>query len=517
MIIPESFRSIVELDLRDGGYRTLIDELADETLNPVRYEVAGDGLYWLEAEPMVRRLNLKTHRRDDFPLSLSLSYNTHLRSVGARLFVVSPEYIAELDTKTGTVHLLASSRRRPAANALDSWAWRGIPELHARGDQALTAVFAGGNSVSSWRFNAQDGSWTQILDFTGKGTRSFHDGHYLFFAPQFSVCLDQVADADGSIETLLTDDDTALPRWQIPFNFPTPADPGFAHAMQHVYDGTNLWVLAPPTDLVPDTRMVRRVPLTDRHNTLLWFSPESEMPAEIPLWFEARPPFCPPDAKYAGGTPSLVPTRRGILFVFKGSFSSADIASVWFLDWTDLDSWRSRHQPHSAEIARRAPEMRRRFDQDGDGKLDATELSRMKSDAEWQKENTERDARRLLLTFDTDMDGRLSGSEMQRLAGAKFQVALPTEQQRMLTSNNRHIEPAFYDKNQDQSLDLPELLALVESVNTPRARPRPGPPGMRPFGPPGFPGRPLPPMAQTNSPTTMKSQQDNRPTSIPSQ
>ena len=117
------------------------------------------------------------------------------------------------------------------------------------------------------------------------------------------------------------------------------------------------------------------------------------------------------------------------------------------------------------------PEVIKKFDKDGDGKLSEEERAAMR---EARKAEMEARHKENLAKYDTDKDGKLSDAEKEAMRAARKKELL-----------------AKYDKDGDGKLSEEERKAAIEAGDMrPRGERGPRPDGPRPDGPPPAPPEP---------------------------
>ena len=91
---------------------------------------------------------------------------------------------------------------------------------------------------------------------------------------------------DGRRETLLSSDRDKLPFLPVLFDYPLDPERGFGKIAEHFFDGSNLFLVLPPTELTLGANQQSMVTLKRSRCdlALVWF--ERELPASIPLRFE---------------------------------------------------------------------------------------------------------------------------------------------------------------------------------------------------------------------------------------
>jgi hypothetical protein len=460
--LPDEGTYVIEIDPMSGASRMLPQEIALDPGQTPTFQVIGDEFYWFHGGDKLGVIRRRSNAVREYPVNLPLR-SAQLTAVGKRLFLTSADYIAEFERSERAVKLLASKRRKPPTTKLDDWpGWTASPKIWL-GDNG--ALFANVGGTNIWTYAPTGDQWTQRL--AGQGQASFP--WTLAFSAHFAVCLDERVWIDGHRETLLSFERDKLPHWPMPFDYPLTPGRTFGTFAEHSFDGTNLFILLPAVELTASANTERMMPLKDRDTTLLWFSPEHEMPASIPLRFEARGGHSPAPS-IREGTLHCTPTSQGLIFAGNGDH--------WLLPWSDLHDWARKHQPNERNLARSEPERRRKFDLNHDGTLDQQELRAMNSDVAWRVAQEKFESRRLLLTFDADQDEKLTLPELQRLV--RF-----TERFGVQNSFSPSLRPdsagkanevlKACDANHNGSLEGAEIIVLYAKVCGTRGTRQPGP------------------------------------------
>jgi hypothetical protein len=474
--------SFIEIDPLTGARKELASGIFHGRTWRLSFEVLDDHIYWIDDANSIGQARCSTGVVRYFKLDLPLARAELFTSAG-RLFIASPEAIAEFFPRDGSFKLLASSRRRPPANKLDAWNWPTIPALDICSDGSILAFFSQTYMRSDgprqvWAGNPANSEWKQLPTLGAQSQSSCHlaPGRFLFYHTGTSDCLDWVSSPDGAVETLLSHNPSLLPRWSMPLDYPISPGLGFYRPGSHFFDGTNLWMLLPPSKTVITTTRNGPVftvscnsrPLNDRQATLLWFAPEWEMPRVIPLRLETNL-----QSSLLADCASLhaeaLFTKHGLLLpantpMLRGS------AGFWFLPWTELRSWVAQHCPDSRNLPRREPGIRQQFDTNKNGILDADELEAMRSNTAWLKANAEFNSRRLLLTFDANGDDKLDLAEITNLVLFSNLGVPPADSRPQLSPLDRYrADPATllreFDRDHNGTLEPGEVASLYAALS----------------------------------------------------
>jgi hypothetical protein len=476
--------AIVELDIAKGGSRELASDIpAPDNTFPVRFEATATRVFWIQDGETIGWVDRQTGRKNQIKLGLNVSIGTVLVSINQRVFIVSEEYLAELLPQKETIKLLVSARRNPPLNKLDTiWQKQGAGRLFSISNGMLVAAFG----PKLWLQNPATEDWSEVSNSPTNAVGARITGSHLLISSSETLSesgtmptrymwrgrealfsFGRTAGNTLAVQTLLSMDESLLPRWVAPAN--RILEPG--HLTQKAWDGTNLWVLLPSSERITDARGSRVVQLTDRHGTLLWFDPNHEVPIEIPLWFtnSALPGLSFRDVQ-------LLPVANGLVILTAGPVGERwfpdlrpvgrEFTSIWMITMEDLRHWAKSHQSKLPEPPRREPEMRQRFDQNSDGSLSVDEIKTMRADTNWMASVHSRDALRLMAAFDVNGDGNLTGLELDKLAMANIKIY------RTLCPAPYPIgTPQFmvkhFDENRDEGLCHAELAKLLAATDRP--------------------------------------------------
>jgi len=451
---PADGPHVIELDPITGESRMLPQVLTAERYQPIKFQVIANQVFWIAGQTQIGVLERRSSGLHLYTVGLPL-LQSDLVALDRRLFIASSDYLAEFSTSDHSVKLLASKRRKPAANRLDGWpGWSDVPKIWLHENSTL---FASMGRTNVWTYDAAKSDWNEWRSSQDRSGFPWR----LSFDSTSASCFDERIWIDGARQTLLSARRSRLPFWSMPFDYPlTPGRTG-ANTAVHCFDGTNLWVLVSPAMAQIASNTISSIRLKDRHFTLLWFDPRFEIPKSIPIWLEGvNSNSIPPGFKCAH-------VSRGLVFE-----PSVDIFSGrWFLPWTELVAWVSEHQPDARNLPRSEPE-RRKFDLNGDGILGPDELKAMESDREWTQREEQLQSRRLLLTFDANRDDKLDAEELKRFASLEnednFLAEVPSHQSSIIPGR-LHPEELLRscDQNKDSLLAGEEILNLYRRLSTP--------------------------------------------------
>lgn len=458
--------SVVAMDLVRGTCKELVEDFPWGPQSEKKFEFFEDGIYWIHKDESVGQYTLRRYALNSgairtFHVDVPLN-NASLRVSGGRFFISSREFIAEFFPRDESLKLLASMRRRPAANPLDEWKWPGKPKLEFQQDGSLMASFRPrkedmfrygykfGDQLSTnadpvaWVENAP-GQWQPLaspLTELENRYRLKADQFANPFQNKFSVWLDPGPPRKGKLEILFSDYEPLMARWPLPPNHMRAPQ---LLSVPDLYDGTNAWMLAEP---LPGS--------SNTFSTLLWFDPKWELPWRIPLKGVNRPlAHC---LKVPSG-----------LVLFPEPFSQCYY--FYFLPRKALEKWIASHTSPARNLPRREPEVRRKFDLNGDGLLDPQEIKSMQADQEWCKADLAYQARRFLLTFDLNEDDRLDKAEITAfLETKKDRDNSPFRSMSRYMPRVLSLEVVLsdYDQNRDGMLDADEAkkFYLAEVAST---------------------------------------------------
>jgi Ca2+-binding EF-hand superfamily protein len=416
---PGDGAHVAILDPMTGTCQMLPQAINTERFQAFKFRVLGNQFYWISGESSLSVFSLDSAAEPrEVKLDLPV-WSADLIALQDRLFLATKDYIAEFLPHDGSLKLLASKRRKPAANQLDDWAgWTAGPRLW------LTegTLFANVGGTNVWILSST-GPWSLREADTGHQRFPFS----LSYVANFSQCFDERVWIDGCREVLLSPELTQLPYWPMPLDYPLTPGRSSGGSTTHAFDGTNLWVLLPTKKLRVEQTRTSMTDGEDRDVTLLWFNPDYEMPSQVPLVF----PESNPRARYS----NLLCTRieAGLVFgstrpvTAEYSLPVGTGESAWFVPLSELADWVATRQPLTQRLARSQPE-RRQFDLNKDGRLDADELRAMQTNSAWMDKRERFETERMLLTFDADRDSTLDLEEWKALktGGAELGFITPS-------------------------------------------------------------------------------------------
>ena len=303
-LIGNPVRKAVIYSVDPGSFDTDAIEVPLEELGPSGgLEVLGDFVYVCKSD-RISRFGLKTKRWEALPVplegSVPLTIGTQTSRVpgdvrmsvcGGRLIICTPDSILELSEDGQRVRILASARRRPAMNLLDSLEYsvvsddrRGLPPVFQGPNESLRTLFQG--KVYTCDTNTMD--WSETLTLPPSEDPPlclpFEAGMVFRQATSGQTRWWLLSNTRSSLDLLLAQPDAARPpsqaRWVLPKELASVRSiPSF--------QGDTLCILEGELNLQTD--------LSDRavldqenghHLTLFKYEVRSAQSSRTPLWFE---------------------------------------------------------------------------------------------------------------------------------------------------------------------------------------------------------------------------------------
>jgi hypothetical protein len=308
---PEARRrtSFVSLDLKTSASREIaFPDLPTEipfTGSDRPFDFSADSLYVGDKDKIYR---YRFARAEWEAIPVPIQRAGQVVVVSGHVFISTAENLLELDPETRNISLIASSRRRPPENQMDT-NWDPRVGVYARADGKLGALF--GTTLHSIDFDPANRAWENLTDtHIPRPDRTHGQWLALFYSPVGALALLSGAPNvphrllefrynEAAPATLLADTNwerqvrdtnlTALtPRWVWPKEF--PMDTSFFAG-----DGTSLWILTPRKFWYGPSNGIEQVEFTDsRQATLFHFIPEIRAPMSVPIRFENSSPACDP-------------------------------------------------------------------------------------------------------------------------------------------------------------------------------------------------------------------------------
>jgi ankyrin repeat protein len=282
------------------------------------FEVIGDSVYF-NGEDKIRCYSLRTKSWEVLPVPVQ--GRTTLTAINGRLFIITPDTVLEMHEDGKGAEILASGRRRPAVNQLDTLGGYGPVLLGPNGSPRLCV------NGKIYSRNQSGNDWSEVLAFPDmRGTSIIAcDGRIVLREAdaQFPSRLWLLSEDQSTFETALiipavppprfdamtrrNPPDTNSPaktRWKYPGAIPIALPPT-------TLDGDNLWIFTGQPSPISAERRGNPDPLavyytgeltvrTDakvgaifdeyagRHALLLEFQKGQAEPRQIPLWFNLK-------------------------------------------------------------------------------------------------------------------------------------------------------------------------------------------------------------------------------------
>jgi hypothetical protein len=235
--------------------------------------------------------------------------------LSGRVYISTAVNLLELDPDSRNVRIIASSRRRPTENQLDSH-WDQRLGVYARADGKLGAVIGGLASAdfdpvsSAWEnftdipaYRSEPSQWLTLL-FSPGGALELLSGspskphRLLAFWNNYSTPATLLADTKWEMQCPDTNLTAMAPRWEWPKEF--DLDTCFL-----LGDGKSLWALAPRKLHLGLGQELEKVQFSDnRQATLLHFLPDFRAPFSTPMRFQnSNPAVDPLDYEQSGLQP----------------------------------------------------------------------------------------------------------------------------------------------------------------------------------------------------------------------
>ena len=154
----EAGRAFVQTDPLTGASVRIPFPPQLETSEPA-FEVIADSLFACSTERLLR-CRLREKRWEEIPIPME--GRARITALNGRLYLATGAGLLELEPESGAVQVLASSRRRPAVNELDSL-WDSEARVFSRADDRL-GVQAADRLFS---FDPDGRAWSSVVAFGG--------------------------------------------------------------------------------------------------------------------------------------------------------------------------------------------------------------------------------------------------------------------------------------------------------------------------------------------------------------
>jgi len=450
------------------------------------FEIIGDNLFFNRGGG-VQRYSMRSKKWEDLPVPES----GELTVVEGKLFIVNKNSILELNEDGKETKVLASTRRRPAINVLDTL---GNYAHLLPGPDGLLRAIIGGKVYD--QIKGSDG-WTLTADASTNNpsipARIPDEGFVLASAsPDGAIAWQMIPRNGTSLETVLYEPAyfknlrTILPGAPLRSRKPSPLShwnhprdiPLFNSPM--VLDDGNLWFFYGDLTLeVIASGKPRFMEESGRHALLVEFRKDSPEASIVPLWFGLKEGAFTPEAlanmlgvisgdgkvqTHPVGARTFNLTPDGIVV------TAARIPGFWLIPWTDIEPRMEAlvQQQAAAEKARldtqeqHWAELLQKYHLDHREKFTPEEKEAMIDDPlflelEMPQIDTNHNGRidaEELAFFDANQDGVLDPKELDGLNQAWSLLAAQIMKE--------------IDRNGDGELDPSELQAYAQSVDESR-------------------------------------------------
>lgn len=252
------------------------------------FDVTADSLY-VSVQDHIERYRRREKRWE--PIPCTLNGGAEVTEFHGKLYLSTSDSVLEVDPDSGAVQILASARRKPAANDIDSLIADGGHEFFRVDEQLFLGtgdrVFLFTPTNHAWRPLPQLSFKTSPLD-----RRYYFQAGVVIFAAGMGSWSDRIIGAwfDVPSPQLLLEsyffsrsrraDQLGRPCWDWP-------EPFRLDYPSIIVEGKSFWMLHPRRILMqtraPEEPIVFR---DDRHATLLHFEPGTRQATTVPIRFE---------------------------------------------------------------------------------------------------------------------------------------------------------------------------------------------------------------------------------------
>jgi hypothetical protein len=456
------------------------------------YTVDHGNLFAVLPQGKIRICNLVSGAVRDIDAGLPPETTSTLTALDGHIYLLTTDRILELDPDSGSIQILASKRRRPPANVLDTLDWKGNPLILADSQGKRTLLMPDLMGHAIYHEGATMGAWINA----GKTSASRRE---LVSAVDGNLLMNTGQSGHGEIQLLTATNIMPLHSK----SRPAAGQWGRASVMMEIFgvagkmggmvfqetftawNGTHLWALCGrgTTEMSPFSNPPFKVQssATNAQAILWYFDPRWQHALEIPLKFSLGTGDVPAGMKAfqqrleGKAVSRIFATPKGLLIMLPEDFTDQLQAGFWFIPQAELDEWSesawrsSPPQPniHAARLAQ--------FDANHNGALDPEEVRAYGKSPEYQLATSREKAIELIAQFDVDMDGSLQEEEVWRgysnlnelfsLLRYKYNVV-------GLVKEDYHPLMSGYDENKDSKLDVDEVAKLLRNTN--RSTPPPG-------------------------------------------
>lgn len=275
------------------------------------FAVTADSLFVVGGGGM-QRYGFRTRQWE--AISIPMEGGAHITQAKGKLYLSRSDAIIEFDPDTLASQILASSRRRPAANPLDELGGYGTPALGANNTLIVSAqrrLFAYGPEQRAWE-EIPIPLATNTLRWSLKLLPSVHETLALetgfacdsqLFAihstrPAIALALTHRWSQEGPPRSSIGVKSLVPARWTWP-------EPFFLPASLVLPDERVLWVLHPNTIMKSNQRYEKLAFDDNRSSTIICFEPDYPNPVCVPVRLEKEGAPFDPLKSGAGWSPSL--------------------------------------------------------------------------------------------------------------------------------------------------------------------------------------------------------------------
>jgi len=251
------------------------------------FEVTADSLY-ISVQNHLERFRFRENKWDS--IAVPMVRGSEITEFAGRLYLSTTDSLLEVDPDSASVSIVASLRRRPPVDEMDTALGNGSHEFFRAGNML-------GLSLGSQVFISDSGklNWHRLAEFPfemSPTAKYYSDQGVLFFSAGSRAQLTAVW-IDNEAPALLLEQRTAFkstnqsltkpvasPIWEWPEPFPLDIP-------CLVAEGKSLWILVPRAARWPFSKVDERVIFQDdRQATLLYFGAGGRRPLAVPLRFE---------------------------------------------------------------------------------------------------------------------------------------------------------------------------------------------------------------------------------------
>jgi hypothetical protein len=429
------------------------------------------GNFYLSEGGQVKKYDFKT--RQWGTLNIPSQNNSQLYAIDGRLFTANEESIIEITDGGKGTHILAGTRRRPAASALDSLGGLGSPVLFSGLNRSLCAIV--GKKVFSWDGN----DWREIftLNFSQppevfedavivRSISSVDPANLWIFKKDQSepeLCLhDEPKPHPGvSVDRTFNPNDSALhPLWKSPIG-------DYLASCAATSFKSNLYFFVDHAIVTNVSGHWTVVEKNGYHAKLVCLSHDFPEPIVVPLKFDlegGRPPLKSFGEKFQ----SFPRLTRSTWMIFAGDklyIGQPDVQGIWAVTISEIETAVAAQKQiqlgQQAQATATAEQTRKnllvKYDRNHNRIIDPEEKEEALDDSAFIE--SELDA------IDANQNGRLDPAELvyfdantNKILEAKEQAGIDIAQQLLAAKLFKK-----FDVNGDGLLDRPEFIDLWQS------------------------------------------------------